>query len=219
MVRRAGTKETFDLKQLMGEPGYLLVSDLSAPDKERRLSCKVRSLSGPLLKIVLQEEAEQPQPGAHVVLEVATRRALVQCFTSVERTESPLTLSLRRPAQTHIVQRRRYPRVEVFVGATFRHGGNYGIVPAQLINLSVDGAAMVVVERLQPGSVLSLCLSGIGLDPDEVPARVVRCTPSPNHLWVVGLSFGRLPPEQEQYLEDYINSIELTSAPVPTPTP
>lgn len=204
---QAGSRETFDLKHLHGQPGRLLVAAPRAPDDLIRLSCTVISLSGPLLRVALHQEHWLPEPGTQVVLEVTTGRALIQCFTMVEKIEAPLNVCLRKPAQTHIVQRRRYPRAEVFVGATYRHSTGYSPTPAQLINLSVDGAAMVVVEPLQPGCVVSLSLSGIGLQPDEVPARVLRCTPSPNHLWVVGLSFGRLPPEQEQRLADYINGV------------
>lgn len=196
-----------DLKSLNGEPGRLLLDDPKAPDRMLRVSCTVEESSATLMQLSVMYPVSALSPGTQVALEVVTRTALVQCFTTVEKVEGVQTLYLRRPAHTHIVQRRRFPRAEVFIAATYRKGGAYGALPAQLTNLSVDGAAMVVVEAPANGSVIALDLSSIGLEPGDVPARVVRSTPSPNHLWVVGLAFGKLPPEQEHYLAEYVNQL------------
>jgi c-di-GMP-binding flagellar brake protein YcgR len=208
MAPRSAATEILALKSLSGQKGRLIADDPRSPDGTAELPCTVSAVNGPLLRVALVEQVPLPEEGAQVVLEVATRQALVQCFTVVERREEPVTLFLRRPARTHVLQRRRYPRADTFVAATYQQGGAFSPYPAQLINLSVDGAAMVVVDPLQFGSVITLNLGAIGLKPEEVPARVVRCTPSPNHLWVIGLSFGRLPPEQEESLAAYI--VQLT---------
>lgn len=198
-----------DLRSMTGLTGRLLYAEGITGSRMTSLSCTVRKVDhteiivdvGPL-------DTGLPQPESAVILEVANRTALVQCFTTVRARSKGPELSLRTPARPHIQQRRRFPRVEVFLGITL-HTPDRPIdpLPAQLTNISLDGAACVLTEPINPGSRLCLNLSSLGLTPPNVNATVVRCTPSPSHLWVMGLQFHGLLAEQETHLGKYISDI------------
>ena len=156
--------------------------------------------------ILVEPTGGAVRPGAEsaVILEVLQESALIQCFTTVGRVDKAGGLWLRMPARPHVVQRRRNPRVDIYLGVTI-HTPDRPIeeTAAQMINLSLNGAACVLTEPIAPGTRITVNLSAMGI-PAEAPAEVVRCVPTPTHLWVVGVRFDRLAPEHERYLSQYI---------------
>jgi hypothetical protein len=194
-----------DLRSIAGLPGQLSYSEGVTGSQMAHVTCTVRKVDHTDIALDLPDAGARPAPETAVILEVATGRALLQCFTSVRALGKGTSLLLRTPARPHVVQRRRFPRVDLFLGITL-HTPDRPIeeVAAQMINLSMDGAACVMVEPLQPGTQLVLNLANVGFFPPEVKATVRRCTPSPSRLWIVGLQFVGLVPEQELYLAKYL---------------
>lgn len=199
-----------DLRTIAGLPGRLSFSEGLSGNRMTHVPCTVRKVDHTHIVLDMPDTAARPAPESAVILEVATGRALLQCFTSVRSIGSGTTVTLRTPARPHVAQRRRFPRVDLFLSITM-HTPDRPIeeVAAQMINLSMDGAACVMVEPLQPGVELMLNLTNLGFHPPEVRAVVRRCNPSPSRLWIIGLQFRGLTPEQElylgKYLEDYID--------------
>ncbi len=201
-----GTGAPVDLRTMVGSTGRLLFATSPGGHQMVHVPCKVLSVSRTDLVVELHSQEGPPQNGSAVILEVAQATALVQCFTSVRRRGPANRVALAIPSRPHVLQRRRFPRIDLFTGVTVRFADDaLDELPAQMINLSVDGAAFVVAEPITPATRLLVNLSPIGLHPAEAPAAVVRCTPSPSHLWVVGIKFHRLSPEQELYLGKYIS--------------
>lgn len=195
-----------DLKSIAGLPGRLLFADGFAGSRMTDIPCTVRKVDRSEILIDLLHAGNAPQPESAVILEVADQTALIQCFTTVRSRARGPELSLRTPARPHVMQRRRFPRIDVFLSATVRSPERpLEPLAAQMTNLSVDGAACVLVEPLTSGQAVTLNLAAVGLHPPDVEASVVRCTATPTHLWVVGLQFCSLKPEQELYLGRYIS--------------
>lgn len=203
--QRQAPGDSPDLRAIAGLTGHLEVA--SGPDGEAlsHLPCTVGRVTRSEILVTLLRPESIPLPGSAAILEVISLKALIQCFTTVQWTAADGKVALATPARPHVVQRRRFPRVELFLGVTLRPEDRpVEPLPAQMINLSVDGAACVMVEPLTPGSAATLDLTPVGLHPPEVTARVIRCRPSPSHLWLVGLQFEALRPEQEFYLGKYL---------------
>ncbi|MGE5673561.1 MAG: flagellar brake protein [Mycobacterium leprae] len=196
-----------DIRSVEGLPGRLFFAEPRSPGPVRMRNCSVLKV-GRHGVVVALEGTEGPLPEADdsVVLEVAHKNSLIQCFTSVVSAPTSQAVTLRRPPSLHVLQRRRYPRIDVFLGVTV-YTPEQTLIPVagQMINLSVDGAAIVMAEPLIPDSVITVDLTASGLEPSHLRARVVRCSPSPNHLWVNGVQFQELLPDQEQFLAEYIN--------------
>ncbi|HYF92300.1 MAG TPA: PilZ domain-containing protein [Symbiobacteriaceae bacterium] len=203
-----------DLRTIAGLPGRLSFSEGVTGSRMTHVTCTVRKVNHTDILLDLPGITVRPAPESAVILEVATGRELLQCFTSVRTVGQGTTVALRTPARPHVVQRRRFPRVDLFLGITL-HTPDRPIeeVGAQMINLSMDGAACVMVEPLQPGMELTLNLTNLGFHPPEVKAVVRRCTPSPSRLWIIGLQFQSLSPEQELYLGKYLADYVDTQAP------
>ena len=193
-----------ELRSMAGLPGRLSFAEGFAGNRMVHASCSVSKVDHGEIALTLNEGAVAPPVESAVILEVASTRAMLQCFTTVRAVRGSEVL-LRTPARPHVVQRRRFSRVDVFLSITL-HTPDRPIeaVPAQMINLSIDGAAVVLVEALQPGTPVTLNLSNLGFHPPEVGAIVRRCTPNPSRLWVIGLQFQALRPEQELYLAKYL---------------
>ncbi|HEY3363645.1 MAG TPA: PilZ domain-containing protein [Symbiobacteriaceae bacterium] len=197
-----------DIRSLAGLAGRLLVTNRRS-DQVRELKCVVRKIdrSEITLELGLAEE-HHVAPRESVVLEATGDLSLVQCFTSVVSLGKEGRLVLRTPPRIHIVQRRRFPRVDVFLGITLRTPDrSVDPLPGQLINLSIDGAACVVTEPIAVGTLVTVNLTAIGLQPTETQAKVVRSAPSPDHLWVIGVQFQGLIPDQQRFLGNYISDI------------
>jgi len=194
-----------DLRAIAGLPGRLSFSEGIIGSRMTHVTCTVRKVDASDILLDMPDPAVRPAPESAVILEVATARELLQCFTSVRSVGKGTTVTLRTPARPHVLQRRRFPRVDLFLGITL-HTPDRPIeeVAAQMINLSMDGAACVMVEPLQPGTELVINLSNVGFHPPEVKAAVRRCSPSPSRLWIIGLQFEALLPEQELYLGKYL---------------
>lgn len=200
-----GPGSTVDLRSLAGLSGHLLFAHGLRAHQMVRVSCKVTRVDRS--EIVVEPTGGTARPGVEsaVILEVLHDSALIQCFTTVRRVEKGGSLCLKVPARPHVVQRRRNPRVDIYLGVTL-HTPDRPIeeVAAQMINLSLDGAACVLAEPVAPGTAVSLNVSALGLISTQVVAEVVRCVPTPTHLWVLGLRFQGLSPEQEANLSQYI---------------
>lgn len=190
---------------MAGLPGRLSFSEGVGGSRMAHVSCTVRRVDHTNIHVDLPDAGVRPAPESAVILEVATGRELLQCFTSVRSVGQGTSVTLRTPARPHVLQRRRFPRVDLFLGITL-HTPDRPIeeVAAQMINLSMDGAACVMVEPLQPGTELVMNLANVGFHPPEVKAVVRRCSPSPSRLWIIGLQFESLLPEQELYLGKYL---------------
>ncbi|MFZ5826629.1 MAG: flagellar brake protein [Bacillota bacterium] len=200
-----GPGSAIDLRDLAGLNGQLLFALGLRGHQMTRIPCTVLKVDRS--EILLEPTGGSNRPGADsaVILEVLHQSALIQCFTTVIRAEKSGPLALRVPARPHVVQRRRNPRVDIYHGITL-HTPDRPIeeVAAQMINLSLDGAACVMTEPVAPGTPLVLNLASIGVHPPTASAIVARCVPTPTHLWVVGLRFDGLAPEQEAFLSGYI---------------
>ncbi|HWI65048.1 MAG TPA: PilZ domain-containing protein [Symbiobacteriaceae bacterium] len=210
-----GATAPVDLRTISGLPGRLSFPEGISGSRMTHVPCTVRKVDHADILLELPEVAARPQPESAVILEVATGRALLQCFTSVRTAGKGPTVILRTPARPHVVQRRRFPRVDLFLGITL-HTPDRPIedVPAQMINLSLDGAACVMAEPLQPDTELVLNFTNLGFHPPEVDAVVRRCSPSPGRLWIIGFQFQSLLPEHELYLGKYLSDyIDPNQAP------
>lgn len=194
-----------DLRSLAGLPGRISFTEGIVGNRMTHVTCMVTRVDHTEIALELSPGASVPQPETAVILEVVNHIALVQCFTSVLACGKDGHLSLRTPARPHVVQRRRFPRIDVFLSITL-HTPDRPIeaVAAQMINLSIDGAAVVLTEPLEPGTPLQLNLTNLGFHPPDVQAIVRRCSPTPSKLWVVGVQFLGLQPSQELYLGKYI---------------
>lgn len=195
-----------DLRTMVGFAGRLLFAPGSGGSQMLHAPCTVLTVNRSEIIVELHSHEVMPQVGGAVILEVVKATALIQCFTSVGRFGSGSRITLSTPGRPHVLQRRRFPRIDLFTGVTAKYADRpLDELPAQMINLSVDGAACVVAEPVSPGTKLLLNLSPIGLHPAEILTAVIRCTPSPSHLWVIGVKFKSLTAEQELYLGKYIS--------------
>lgn len=203
-----GPTPTVDLLGMVGLQGKLLYADRNG--SMQQLACVVHQVDRRQIEIEVLTEALVPGRPTEVILEVAQQSALVQCFTRVMSRKRNGRLTLHTPSQSHVLQRRRFQRVDLFLGITVTPKEHtLSEMAAQMINLSVDGAACVLVEPVPVGSELILNLRAIGLHPAEAKAQIVRCTPTPGRLWVLGLKFQSLTAEQEIYLGKYIADISV----------
>lgn len=195
-----------DLRSLAGQPGRLSYAEGYGGHRMAHIACTVRKVDAAEITLEVSSTAAIPHAETAVILEVANHHALVQCFTTILSAGKGGSVSLRTPARPHVVQRRRFPRIDLFLGITL-HTPDRPIesVAAQMINLSIDGAAVVLAEPIQPGTAVTLNLTNLGFHPPEVAASVRRCGPTPSRLWVVGLQFERIDASQEIYLAKYIS--------------
>jgi hypothetical protein len=199
-------RPTVDLQDLAGLPGELLFAQ-GLRDQMVRIPCTVLGVERYAMAVEPTGGTTRPGPGSAVILEVLHRTALVQCFTNVLRLEKSGPIALNIPARPHIVLRRRNQRVEVYLGVILLTPERpIEETPAQMINVSLDGAACVLTEPLATGTGVCINMTPLGIEPPIVSAEVVRCTPTPTHLWVIGLRFMGLSAEQESFLSRYINS-------------
>ncbi|HYG59476.1 MAG TPA: PilZ domain-containing protein [Symbiobacteriaceae bacterium] len=203
---------SLELKAVAGLPGRLSYAEGVSGNRMANVSCTIRKVDQAEIILIVVGGATPPPVESAVILEVTDNRALLQCFTSVKVVRGAEVI-LRTPSRPHIVQRRRFPRVDVFLSVTL-HTPDRPIeaVAAQMINLSMEGAAVVLVEALEPGTPVMLNLANLGFYPTEVPSQVRRCTPTPSHLWVIGLQFESLQPEQELYLAKYLQDFTDSQA-------
>lgn len=195
-----------DLRSLSGLPGRLSFAEGFGGHRMTHLACTVQKVDHSEIVLSLPAGVTAPAPESAVILEVANHLALVQCFTSVLASARGATISLRTPSRPHVVQRRRFPRIDLFLGITL-HTPDRPIeaIAGQMINLSIDGAAIVLAEPIQPGTTVTLNLTSLGLYPPETEAIARRLNPTPSQLWVVGLQFRNLTGTQEVYLGKYIS--------------
>lgn len=202
VLEESGT--AVNLTELQGLPGELLFAH-GVRDQLVRVPCKVPRVDRQWVVVEPTGGGLRPETGGAVILEVVVRTALVQCYTSVQRAEKSGPLYLHMPARPHITVRRRNPRIDIYVGVTL-HTRERPIeaTPAQMINLSLDGAACVLSEPLTPSTTIFINMAALGLNPQQVQATVVRCIPTPTHAWVIGLRFEQVRPEQESHLAQYI---------------
>lgn len=201
-----GSGTPADLRSIVGFAGRLLFAPSLAGSQMIHVPCTVLTVGRNEVIIQVSGADGAPQAGGAVILEVALATALIQCFTTVRRHWPGGRIALGIPGRPHVLQRRRFPRIDLFTGVILKHSERpLEELPAQLINLSIDGAACVLGEPVTPGTKLLINMIPIGLHPPEARAAVVRCTPTPSHLWVIGIRFLELTPEQELYLGKYIS--------------
>ncbi len=205
-----GPGAAVDLRTLAGLSGKLLFAHGLRAHHMVQITCNVLKVDRSAILVEPTGGNARPGPDSAVILEVLHQSALIQCFTTVGRVDKAGGIYLRVPARPHVVQRRRNPRVDIYLGVTI-HTPDRPIeeTAAQMINLSLDGAACVLTEPLTPGTEITVNLAPLGV-PAQVRAEVVRCMPTPTHLWVVGIRFDRLSREYEQYLTRYINDFTLS---------
>ncbi len=197
-----------DIRAIAGLSGRLLFSEGYGRGRLNSIPCVVERVDRSEIRVNLIENNPHLRVESAVILEVTMQSALIQCFTTVRSRGQDTELRLRTPATPHIVQRRRFPRIDLFLSANVLTPENpITPLPAQIINLSVEGAACVLAEPINPGAEITLNLCNLALYPPEVRATVMRCTPTPSHLWVIGVQFQDLQPSQELYLGKYISDI------------
>jgi hypothetical protein len=202
---RKGAHTLADLREIAGLTARLQFAEGMGQERMTSLTCTISHVGRSEIGVAPLRPEVLPKVQSAVILEVTTLRALLQCFTTVKSVSRDGHLILHRPAHPHVVQRRRFPRIELFVGVTVRTPDRpIEPIAAQLINLSLEGCACVMVEPMAPGTSVTVNLAELGLHPSEAEAEVVRCWPTPSHLWVMGLQFRNLTPEQELYLGKYI---------------
>jgi c-di-GMP-binding flagellar brake protein YcgR len=195
-----------DLHSMVSLQGRLVFT--AASRQLVHVPCIVLSVDRKHIVVEVHKGVTTPALETDVILEVAQQTALVQCFTELLSKKRNGHLALRTPGHSHVLQRRRFQRVDLFIGVTLRTKDfRLDQTAAQMINLSMDGAALVVVESLPIGTECLVDLTAIGLHPGEAHAVVIRSTPTPSRLWVVGMKFDRLEAEQEIYLGKYINDV------------
>ncbi|HLO01973.1 MAG TPA: PilZ domain-containing protein [Symbiobacteriaceae bacterium] len=195
-----------NLRQIVGLQAHLQFMEGGSSSRLVTVSCTTIKADRNELTLEIAGSAPLPVLDGAVVLDITLETALLQCYTTVRAVHGRL-VKLRTPARPHIVQRRRFQRVPLFLSVTLRPEAA-GEIPSQLINLSLDGAACVMVEPLPPGTSLVINLAATGLHPPTVTASVMRCTPTPNQLWVMGLQFLSLTPDQRLYLGKYLSSCQ-----------
>lgn len=195
-----------NLRQIVGLQSHLQFMESGAGSRLVTVSCTTVKIDRSEVTLEVAGSGPLPVLDGAVVLEVTLETALLQCYTTVRAVHGRL-VKLRTPARPHIVQRRRFPRVPLFLSVTLKPA-SAGEIPSQLINLSLEGAACVMVEPLPPGTSLVINLAATGLHPPTVTASVMRCTPTPNQLWVMGLRFLSLTPDQRLYLGKYLGSCQ-----------
>lgn len=200
-----GPGSAIDLRELAGHSGNLLFANGLRANQMVSIPCRLLRVDRTHIAVELAEGSARPAAESAVILEVLHHSALIQCFTFVERVEKSGPVLVRIPTRPHVVKRRKNPRVDIYLGVTL-HTPDRPIeeTPAQMINLSLDGAACVLAEPVQQGAQISINMSALGFNPPMVAANVVRCSPTPTHLWVIGFQFRQLLPEQERYLTEYI---------------
>lgn len=208
-----GPGSPIDLRGIAGQRGRLHFAEHLGGDRMTSLPCLVKKVDRAAILLELASPEAAPQAESAVILEVPNEAALLQCFTTVSSRQPGIEVTLRTPARPHVVQRRRYPRIDVFLSIMVTLPDRpLEPIPAQMTNLSIDGAACVLSEPVPSGTRVALNLTGLGLHPPEALASVVRCLPTPNRLWVIGLKFTDLRPEQELYLGKYLS--DFTDQPV-----
>lgn len=195
-----------NLRQVVGLQAHLQFMEGGAGSRLATVSCTAIKVDRSELTVEVAGNGPLPTLDGAVVLEVTLETALLQCYTTVRAVHGRL-VKLRTPARPHIVQRRRFQRIPLFLSVTLRPEGAAEI-PSQLINLSLEGAACVLAEPLPPGTASVINLAATGLHPPTVAANVMRCTPTPNQLWVVGLQFLTPTPDQRLYLGKYLSSCQ-----------
>jgi c-di-GMP-binding flagellar brake protein YcgR len=197
-----------DLHSLVGLPGHLTFTHGLIGSHLVTVPCQVKRINRSDIVLQCATQGALPQPESAVILEVANQTALIQCFTTVRAQTNETQVILRRPARPHIVQRRRYPRVDLFLSIAINTPElPLDTLPAQMINLSIDGTACVLVEPLPLGTTITLDLSILGIHPATLEGRVMNCRPNPSHLWVMGVKFLHLSPVQTASLAAYIASV------------
>lgn len=196
-----------NLRQIVGLQSHLQFMESGPGSRLLTVSCTAVKVDRSELTLEIAGSGPLPSLDGAVVLDVTLETALLQCYTTVRAVHGRL-VKLRTPARPHIVQRRRFQRVPLFLSVTLRPDGA-AEVPSQLINLSLEGAACVMAEPLPPGTPLTINLAATGLHPPTVAASVMRCTPTPNQLWVMGLQFLPLTTDQRLYLGKYLSSCQL----------
>lgn len=145
--------------------------------------------------------------GQRAEVEVLSASALIRCTTVIQELESARVLYLEIPEGLDIVQRRRHPRIDVNLEALAQEEEAGRSVPIHIMNLSVGGVGFVSAAAHPPGTTLRLHLNIAGLNPAEIPVRVVRCELMGPEKWMVGASFQALNPAQEAKLSQYIATV------------
>lgn len=195
-----------NLRQIIGLQAQLQFMEGGLSSRLVSVACTTIKVDRNELTVEVAGQNPLPALDGAVVLDVTLEKALLQCYTTVRAVHGRM-VKLRAPARPHIVQRRRFPRIPLFLSVTLRTR-SAGEIPSQVINLSLDGAACVTVEPLPPGTPLVVNLAATGLHPPTVNAQVMRCSPTPNQLWVAGLRFADLTPDQALYLGKYLSSCQ-----------
>jgi hypothetical protein len=197
-----------NLRQITGLPAHLQFMEVGSGLRMLTVPCTVIKVDAGEMTVELAGTGPLPAPDGAVVLDVPLETALLQCYTTV-RSLHGRVVRLRTPARPHVTQRRRFPRVALFLSVTLEPKG-YGEIPSQVINLSLEGAACVMAEPLAPGTAVVIDLAATGLHPPTLSAQVIRCSPTPNKLWVVGLQFLTLTADQQLYLGKYLSGLATT---------
>lgn len=206
LAQEVDSAQEINLHQIVGLQSHLQFMEGGVGSRLVTVSCTAVKVDRSELTLEVSGTGALPVLDGAVVLEVTLETALLQCFTTVRAVHGRL-VKLRTPARPHIVQRRRFHRVPLFLSVTLKPEGASEI-PSQLINLSLEGAACVMAEPLPPGTSLSVNLAATGLHPPTVAASVMRCAPTPNQLWMVGLQFLSLTPDQRLYMGKYLSSCQ-----------
>jgi hypothetical protein len=198
-----------ELKALVGFPARIVLRDSRTPGNTVKIPGIIRqvALTGIVLELFFPLIC--PRTGESAALEVIGHSSLTQGFTTITHTSNPQCIHLMLPDKIHAVQRRRFPRANVFISARLQHPAFADGKPVTITNLSAGGCALELTEPLKVGDKVHLNLLAAGLSPADIAAEVARCSPSPSPdgVWDIGLAFCSLDGAGEQHLVNYVNML------------
>jgi len=192
------------LKSLLGLPARIWMEEPSVPAQIIKLPGMVQRVFPAGLAMELLFPMTHPRSEVPVILEIMSRSALYQFRTVIQGSDSPQRIHLRLPTEMHVIQRRRSPRVTVSMEALVTKADEETLV-GQVMNISANGAAIMMAEAIPVGTVIRVALQVPGDAEIDLQARVVRCTLSPNGACITGVSFLNLTGKQEEWLHQYVS--------------
>jgi len=98
---------------------------------------------------------------------------------------------------------RKFPRVPFTNAITIEVSGNPS--PAELEDLTVEGASFIFDEAMSSGTLLTVKFPGSSdMEPADLMTEVVRCEPKPGGRYSVAVQFSDA---DDQYLMDILSLI------------
>lgn len=197
------------LLQCTGCPIRVSIFDPEYPDCLGRYLGVLAEVSSERLLVDCVDLPERLPQQARVTLEIRRQGSLFWChsrFSSLTGDRGSHQLCLQWPASVQSTQRRAFPRVDVHLPVFYGVLGRITAEPGFIIDIGAGGIALQGAIGLSPQEKITLVFSlGSGLFFQDITADVVRSACSSTGVWVSGLSFRGLSPEQKQLLEQWVD--------------